>query len=242
MTGEPEGAPPPRTSGKAVWSLVLGLLSFCGLFLTGLPAVVLGLLGMRDIRRSDGRLRGTGLAVGGLITGLGGCLLGLLVAVFGAWVGFQVKGELDNADNLKRIGKAMQDYHDTMGTYPPQTHTDKPAPLAGRPCLSWRVLLLPYLEEEKLFKQFKLDEPWDGPTNKPLLGRMPKVYSHPGMSAGDPTLTYYQVFVSEGRQMGLPPRGRWPLPALFERTNATRISMMPDGAANTILVAEAARP
>src|SRR5262249_39482337 len=50
----------------------------------------------------------------------------------------------------------------------------------GRPLLSWRVALLPHIGQESLYKQFNLDEPWDGPNNKKLLEKMPKVYAPPG--------------------------------------------------------------
>jgi hypothetical protein len=49
----------------------------------------------------------------------------------------------------------------------------------GKVLLSWRVLLLPYLEEGALYKQLKLDEPWDSKHNKKLLEKMPKVFASP---------------------------------------------------------------
>src|SRR5262245_61603746 len=77
---EDEGRPAPaRTSGKATGSLLLGISSFVCLLnvLTGLPAVILGLLALRDIGRSRGRLGGQGLAIGGIVGGV----LGVLVAL-----------------------------------------------------------------------------------------------------------------------------------------------------------------
>src|SRR4051812_39959159 len=59
---------PPATSGKAVASLILGVLSFCLPVVLGIPALILGILGLRDINRSRGRLRGQGLAIAGIIT------------------------------------------------------------------------------------------------------------------------------------------------------------------------------
>lgn len=46
----------------------------------------------------------------------------------------------------------------------------------GQPLLSWRVHVLPRLGEEALYRRFKLDEPWDGPTNRPLINQFPQVY------------------------------------------------------------------
>src|SRR5262245_49312472 len=68
-------AGPKGTSRKAVASLVLGLLSFLCTILTGLPAIILGIVSLRDIERSYGRLTGRGLAITGIITGSIGTLI-----------------------------------------------------------------------------------------------------------------------------------------------------------------------
>lgn len=75
-------------------------------------------------------------------------------------------------NNLKNIGVALREYRDKFGTLPPRYVADK----TGKPLYSWRVLLLPYLHEEDLYRQFHLDEAWDGPHNKPLLEGIPEVY------------------------------------------------------------------
>ena len=58
----------------------------------------------------------------------------------------------------------------------------------GKRLLSWRVAILPYLGEQNLYNQFKLDEPWDNDNNKKLLAQMPAVYG------ADRVETYYQAF------------------------------------------------
>ena len=83
---------------------------------------------------------------------------------------------VDSANNLKQILLALHNYYDTHGALPLPALTDK----AGKPLLSWRVALLPYLEHEGLYREFKLNEPWDSEHNKKLIGRMPKVYATPG--------------------------------------------------------------
>src|SRR5687768_3350628 len=88
----------------------------------------------------------------------------------------------------------MHGYAEAKGALPP------PALIGddGKPLLSWRVLLLPYLEHRELFEQFRLDEPWDSPHNRALLPKMPNVFAPYG---GQPTAqahtTHYQVFVGE---------------------------------------------
>src|SRR5262249_21734482 len=70
---------------------------------------------------------------------------------------------MQSTNNLKQIALAMHSYHDTMGRFPPAIVRDK----EGKPLYSWRVLLLPYLEQQNLYNQFKLDEPWDSEHNRP---------------------------------------------------------------------------
>ena len=75
-------APAAQTSGKATTSLVLGIASIvvcCLGFVLGIPAIVVGLKARKEIRHSQGRTGGDGLALGGIITGAIGSLLGLAV-------------------------------------------------------------------------------------------------------------------------------------------------------------------
>lgn len=76
----PQGAPPvaPETSSKAIASLVLGFFAF--LFPAAVAAIVLGHLSRADIRKSAGRLKGSGMAMTGLVFGyLGAAVLPLLI-------------------------------------------------------------------------------------------------------------------------------------------------------------------
>jgi hypothetical protein len=129
-----------------------------------------------------------------------------------------------SAKNLKQIGIAFHSYCDSNKEKWADDITDKD----GRPLLSWRVAILPYLDEEQLYKQFKLDEPWDSANNKKLIAKMPKVYAPIRVKAKDGE-TYYQRFVGKG--------------ALFnEKGAAYTLPQIPDGTSNTALVAEAGTP
>jgi hypothetical protein len=98
----------------------------------------------------------------------------------------------------------------------------------GTPLLSWRVLILPYIEQQDLYDRFRLDEPWDSPHNLPLLAEMPPLYGpFDGSSPRVPHTTVYQVFVGKGTAF----EGR---EGLSLRTD------FPDGTSNTVLIAEAA--
>lgn len=79
------------------------------------------------------------------------------------------------ADNLRKIGLALSQYHELYGSYPPPFLADA----QGVPMHSWRVLILPYLGHEDIYNQYNFSEPWNGPTNSRLLARMPEVYGCP---------------------------------------------------------------
>jgi len=123
-------------------------------------------------------------------------------------------------NNLKQIGLALHNYHDANGHFPGNI-TDKD----GKPLLSWRVAILPYMEQNELYNEFKLDEPWDSPHNKPLLDRIPKSLHCPSRPYPDPTLTNYLGF--EGTR------------TFFEMGGKVGIASFTDGTSNTLAVVEA---
>jgi hypothetical protein len=79
------------------------------------------------------------------------------------------------SNNLKQLGLALHDYHDANGRFPAVASFDK----KNKPLLSWRVHLLPYINQGNLYKEFHLDEPWDSEHNKKLIEMMPKVFANP---------------------------------------------------------------
>ncbi len=78
--------------------------------------------------------------------------------------------------DMKQVSQAMQRYYEDKGEFPPAAMKTRD----GKPGLSWRVALLPYMNQEDLYKQFKLDEPWDSPTNQRLVSRMPAAFGGGG--------------------------------------------------------------
>jgi len=73
---------------------------------------------------------------------------------------------------LRYIAIALHNYHDEHGTFPPAYTVDE----NGKPMHSWRVLILPYLEEAALYAAYDFDEPWDGPNNSKLANRVPSAF------------------------------------------------------------------
>lgn len=128
-----------------------------------------------------------------------------------------------SVNNLKQIGLAMHNYHDAHKHFPTIANFDK----AGKPLLSWRVHLLPYLDEVKLYKEFHLDEPWDSEHNKKLIARMPAVYRS----------TENKDLLKAGKTGYMAPVGEH---MMFTGTDKTiDFRHVTDGTSNTILIVEA---
>jgi hypothetical protein len=133
-----------------------------------------------------------------------------------------------STNHIKQLGLAVHNYNSVYGHLPQQAIFGK----EGKPLLSWRVALLPYLEQTVLYKKFKLDEPWDSPHNHALLKYMPLVYIPPEESpTGAPNSTFYQVFVGTHSAIG----------PLFEPDPKFKVRVSggcPDGTSGTLLIVE----
>jgi prepilin-type processing-associated H-X9-DG protein len=127
-------------------------------------------------------------------------------------------------NNLKQIGLALHNYHDKFGRLPPAYIADE----NGRPMHSWRVLLLPYLEQTPLYEKYRFDEPWDGPHNRKLADTILAVYNCPSDEHGGTgtTMTNYVAIVGTGTM--------WP------ENGTTDLRKVSDGTSMTLLVVEVA--
>jgi hypothetical protein len=134
-------------------------------------------------------------------------------------------------NNLRQIGLAFHNAAEVYRTLPVGIG-DK----SGKVGLSWRVAILPYIEQENLYKQFKLDEPWDSEHNKKLIPMMPKTYAPPNTQTNG--YTYYRSFT--GPDAVLPPLSRPAAPG--QVVGVVSFAQIPDGTVNTFLVAEATEP
>jgi hypothetical protein len=170
--------PRPATSQQAYRSAVYGIASLI-LFVTGIPAIFFGWLGLKDIRLSKGRLSGKGLARTGIVTGSIGTFLGIVVLAL-LWTRSRtadnlVQQSVETQKKMKEIGRASHVYHDRNKRYPPSG-----AEGGQTPALSWRVRLLPYLGQQELYDRFDLTQPWDSSTNAPLSNSVVPPYQTPG--------------------------------------------------------------
>lgn len=226
---EQEPRAPTSTSGLAIMSLVLSLLGYVCLWgAGGLVGLVLGIMAQAQISSSDGRLRGRGLATAGIVLGIINILLVLsLLPVALLLPAIQkVRGaasRVHDANNLKQIGIAMHQHASDYNRFPAAAIKSKD----GKPLLSWRVAILPYIEEDALYRRFHLDEPWDSPHNLTLLPLMPKVYVNPNdpVEFAKDGMTRYRVFVGPG--------------TLFEdREGGVKFADVSDGTSNTLMVVE----
>jgi len=104
--------------------------------------------------------------------------------------------QMQCANQLKQIALALQNYKEANKCFPPACIADKD----GKPMHSWRVLILPYLDEEPLYNQYNFNEPWNGPNNKELLANRPRVFACPSderANSQNATCTSYIAVVGE---------------------------------------------
>jgi len=131
---------------------------------------------------------------------------------------------MKDSNNLKQLGLAMHNFHSTYDRFPPP---DRGMDANAKPGLSWRVHILPYIEQDALYRQFKLDEPWDSENNKKLIEKMPPTYASP-LAMAPAGQTYYKVF--SGKE------------AIFYPGSKTRLQDITDGTSNTIMIVEGGQP
>ena len=97
----------------------------------------------------------------------------------------------------------------------------------GKPLLSWRVHVLPFVDQVKLYEQFHLDEPWDSPHNKALIPRMPRLFMRPGLKLESGETVYLGVAGKNG-----------PFGELSDGVGSKRIGAITDGTSNAVMIVE----
>jgi prepilin-type processing-associated H-X9-DG protein len=124
--------------------------------------------------------------------------------------------------NLERIGLAMHSYHEKYGGFPPAYIPDE----NGKPMHSWRVLILPFMDQQTLYAKYRFDEPWNGEHNMELAAKMPREYRCPSdPTPGKPETTNYAMLVGPH--------------AISDGPHGRRLDDITDSPSKTIMVAEA---
>lgn len=213
-----------KTSGMAIASLVFGILSFCLSIFAGIPAIILGIVSLNAIGRSQGALAGKGLAIAGIVTGCIGsllimCQVALLLPAISA--AREAARRTQSLNQMRQIGVALSNYETAHNRLPPAGVDD-----AGvGPNLSWRVQLLPFLNEQALYDQFHLDEPWDSEHNLPLASQMPACYRNPNMPAAQEKTVYLAVIGPQATFQG--------------GAQGPKLGDITDGVSKTVILVEA---
>jgi beta-lactamase regulating signal transducer with metallopeptidase domain len=130
-----------------------------------------------------------------------------------------------STNNLKQIALALHNYHDVHKALPAAVMLGPD----GKTKHSWRVAILPYIEQDLIYKQYRFDEPWDSENNKRLLSHIPPVFLHPSMQGKTTNSSYYLLTGIGG---------------IFQEEAAKKgvgFAAIRDGTSNTILAVEANR-
>lgn len=244
-----EATPPPNTNPLAWLALVLGILAPLTCGATAPFALLFGYLALRRVHLSDGRLPGLRAARIGMILGAATVVLFLVGLFVVGLVHLRDKSEVTVcSNNLRRIGFAVNLYHDQKNIkhYPPGT-----IPLADVPPdrrLSWMVSILPYMEADPtgvsqkgqaLYDRFDRNRGWDVAENRAAMTGAPTWFTCPAAPRTDPTLTHYvglAGFGADAATLGKddPLAGFFGYERVISRADVTR------GTSETMMVTERA--
>jgi hypothetical protein len=211
-----------KSNGLATAGLILGILSLCTVGLSGIPAVICSLLAL-------GKPGGRGAAIAGLVLGGLGTLGGIGLVVLAFTGGLDAvrysAGRQKDANNMKQIGLAMFNSEAVTGRMSAPYAQDNFGKINRD--LSWRVAMLPYIEQDNLYRQFDLSQAWNSPKNRPLSNTAIRTYTSPFSGEVASTQTPYRVFYGGG--------------AMFDEDGKpVRLVDIKDGTSNTIMAAHAA--
>jgi hypothetical protein len=142
---------------------------------------------------------------------------------------------------MKQLGLAMHNWHDTYRALPAAYSVNQD----DKKLLSWRVHILPFVGQDALYNQFRLDEPWDSENNKKLIPQIPPIYRSP-LSASAPGNTNYRAVLlpEKASAMAAPNKAHPPLVIGNSKVymHGHRFADITDGTSNTIMLIEVGDP
>jgi hypothetical protein len=124
-----------------------------------------------------------------------------------------------SSNNMKQLAIVLHSYADAHGHFPPAVVLGRD----GKTPHSWRVEVLPYLDQAALYNQYKMDEPWDSENNKKVLLQMPAVFRSPNDNEKSFHASYVAVTGPE---------------TIFCDDRGTKFQQITDGTSNTIMLVE----
>ncbi len=207
-------------------SLTLGLLSILLNVITGIPAIVFGIIGFQKAGKNG---NGKGMA----LAGIGSAIVCSAISGYGIYFFWSMKSERQ-ADNrtfnsVKHIGMAFHNYHDANNRFPdayslpPHLFLGNQVAQPEQRLNSWRTHLLPYIEQDNLFRQYDSSQPWNSARNQMVSNTVVPDYADGDRKTNN---TRYRVFTGPNTP--------------FKHGIAGRIVAITDGTSNTILMAESA--
>ena len=170
---------PQTADRKAAASMICGIISWLtcgGLLIVPIIGLILGV-----------KARRSGTATAGICLNATSFFLifvcGMMLALFlpAVQASREAARRMQCVNHEKQIGLAFHNYHDTHSALPPLYTVDE----EGKPLHSWRVLILPFIGQESMYSQIRLDEPWDSEYNRQFHDQMPLIYKCPSYP-GDP--------------------------------------------------------
>jgi len=219
--------PPGTGDGKAISSLVCGVISWitCGGFII-LPIIglLLGIFGLKS--------RQQGIAIAGIcLNAMAFVTVPILIALLlpAVQAAREAARRMQCSNHEKQMVLALHNYHDVYGAFPPLHTVDE----EGNPLHSWRVLILPFIEQSALYEAIRLDEPWDSEHNRQFHDRMPSIYRCPSSSGG---VLFRDTTYSAVAGGSFQPATK------AESVLGLKLSDVTDGTSNTLAIVEVREP